>query len=225
MANIKISELPLAGTISGGELIPIVQDGTTKQTTLSSVNGIPSTAKAYLPDFDSIFNDIVYIANNEPVGATDSVWQNWTAPLVFNAEDFSPGVSALLFNKGIYEENDYNDGFSDIRNIGYSGVINFGVFEGPGTPAKYSGGFYYFDAGFTDDTYSSIGDFVDISIQAEVEISYSYDGSDPADIVHEIYIQNFPLALGTALSLKVVVDNTGVEPSATYTLQTLGNIV
>lgn len=186
---------------------------------------IPSTAKAYLPDFETIFNDIIYIAENEPVGATDSIWENWTAPLVLDVNDLSPGTSELLFNKGIYEENDYNDGFSDIRNIGYSGVINLGVFEGEEAPANYTGANYYFAGLFTDDTYSTLGDAVQISLQADTEFSYSYDGSDPSDIVHEIYIQNVPIALGTALSLKVVVDNTGAEPSATYTLQTLGNLV
>jgi hypothetical protein len=89
---------------------------------------IPSTAKAYLPDFGTIFDDIIYIAENEPVGATDSIWENWTAPLVLNLNDLSPGTSELLFNKGIYEENDYNDGFSDIRNIGYSGVVKLWSF-------------------------------------------------------------------------------------------------
>ena len=33
--SLKISELPLSGTVSGTELVPIVQDGETRQIKLS----------------------------------------------------------------------------------------------------------------------------------------------------------------------------------------------
>lgn len=38
MANVKISGLPLASSLLGSELVPVVQDGITKRATISQVN-------------------------------------------------------------------------------------------------------------------------------------------------------------------------------------------
>ena len=45
MSNIRISQLPTAGAITGAELVPIVQNGTTVQTTTSALtSALPSLA-------------------------------------------------------------------------------------------------------------------------------------------------------------------------------------
>lgn len=219
MVNIKISELPLAGTISGGELIPIVQDGTTKQTTLSSVNGIPSTAKLYFPDVEGILNDIFYILQNEPISATDSVWGNFVSPRVSDASSLGVDIERF-YNKGIYEENDYNNG-TDVRNIGYSGVINTGAFNGPSEPDDYSGTNYYFIADFTDDTYSTLDGSVILSVKSDAEISYDFEAAAPI-IGTSFYVQNIP-STNVAISFNVIVDNSVSPVSATYSLQVFGS--
>jgi hypothetical protein len=45
MANVKISELPVATTpLSGAELVPIVQGGITEQTTVNDIRSVASKA-------------------------------------------------------------------------------------------------------------------------------------------------------------------------------------
>jgi hypothetical protein len=183
---------------------------------------IPSTAKLYFPDVEGILDDIFYILENEPISATDSVWGNF---IDANVNDLTNFISAQDFlNKGIYEENDYMAGESedtDVRNIGYSGVTNFGVFdEGP---ADYSGANYYFVASFEDDTYDNIDSFCNISVKGDIEIGYNFDKTDNTAIETSIYFQNIP-ATNLAISFGVIVDNSGVEPTlATYSLQVFGS--
>ena len=49
MANIRISQLPPAQTaITGSELVPIVQNGQTVQTTVSAITASPSLTQTFL---------------------------------------------------------------------------------------------------------------------------------------------------------------------------------
>jgi len=49
MANVKISGLPTASTLTGAELVPVVQSGVTSKTTVSDVMKSISSTVATLP--------------------------------------------------------------------------------------------------------------------------------------------------------------------------------
>jgi hypothetical protein len=48
MANIRISQLPSASTITGSELVPVVQNGVTVQTTTGAITASPSQTQTFL---------------------------------------------------------------------------------------------------------------------------------------------------------------------------------
>lgn len=182
-------------------------------TEITSGGTIPSTAKLYFPDLEGILNDIFYILDNEPISTTDSVWGNFVFPRVIDAASIGLDVERFL-HKGIYEENDYNNGV-DVRNIGYSGVINTGAFNGPSEPDDYSGANVYFIADFTDDTYSTLDGSVILSIKSDTEIYYDFDASDNTAVVTSFYVNFTPVTI----SFNVIVDNSVSPVSATYQLQ------
>lgn len=67
MANKKISDLPIASELQGGELFAIVQDGTTKSTTLNKIDNylIPTNLTVYtgvtVNLSDEIYKDIILL--------------------------------------------------------------------------------------------------------------------------------------------------------------------
>lgn len=67
MANLKISALPVATSLLGGELFPIVQGGVTKQTTLNNVdNYLIPTSLTVSSDVtvnlgDASYNDVILL--------------------------------------------------------------------------------------------------------------------------------------------------------------------
>jgi hypothetical protein len=61
MANAKISELPIADALTGEELIPLVQDATTKQSTINDiVNYLVPTNITVSTGIDVDLNDSAY---------------------------------------------------------------------------------------------------------------------------------------------------------------------
>ena len=48
MANVQITQLPAAGTLTGTELVPIVQNGVTVQTTTGDITSGPSLTQTFL---------------------------------------------------------------------------------------------------------------------------------------------------------------------------------
>jgi hypothetical protein len=48
MADVRITGLPAAGTITGAELVPVVQGGLTVQTTVSAITSSPSLTQTFL---------------------------------------------------------------------------------------------------------------------------------------------------------------------------------
>ena len=67
MPNLKISELPIASELQGGELFAIVQSGVTKQTTLNNIdNYLVPTSLTVQADVtvnlgDAIYNDVILL--------------------------------------------------------------------------------------------------------------------------------------------------------------------
>ena len=186
---------------------------------------IPSTAKLYIPDLEDILNDIFYILQNEPISATDSVFGSFSAARVFDATPFD--VAVPFYNKGIYEELDFQNDNSDyMRNLGYSGVTNFSAFEGPTATPNYAGGNYYFQAVFEDNTYATISNTgeCEVSVNSDVIIRYSFDGTDNTNVETQLWFQGL-VAQNVAISFNVIVDTSapGAPPSGTYSLQVVGS--
>ena len=48
MANVTITQLPQAGAITGQELVPVVQNGQTVQTTTAAISASPSQTQTFL---------------------------------------------------------------------------------------------------------------------------------------------------------------------------------
>jgi hypothetical protein len=48
MANVTITQLPQAGAITGQELVPIVQNGQTVQTTTAAISASPSQNQTFI---------------------------------------------------------------------------------------------------------------------------------------------------------------------------------
>jgi hypothetical protein len=175
--SIKISELPLAGTVSGTELVPIVQDGTTSQISLSQLGPVvPSTAKLLIPDVSTILSGLLDIVDNFGLTGTatysdDSLWATFTASNVFNTGQFINPVD--FYVNGFYNENEYTDEGGDILNIGYSGVVDFNVLNGGPNP-DYSGGSVYLLANVDPDTYDILS-FVNLSVKTDVGLDYTFE--------------------------------------------------
>ena len=48
MADIRITELPSAGPITGTELVPIVQNGVTSKTTVLDITASPTLTQTFI---------------------------------------------------------------------------------------------------------------------------------------------------------------------------------
>ena len=69
MANVKISELPLASTpLTGAELVPVVQSGVTSQTTLAAMPYVPSGTGAVTTTVQTKLRETVSVKDFGAVG-------------------------------------------------------------------------------------------------------------------------------------------------------------
>lgn len=68
MANVKISELPSASTLTGAELVPIVQSGVTSQTTLSAMPYVPTGTGAVTTTVQTKLRETVSVKDFGAVG-------------------------------------------------------------------------------------------------------------------------------------------------------------
>lgn len=107
MADLKISQLSVATTPAGGELVPIVQGGTTKHVTVNSLTGLLRSG------------------GNLGLGVTPSAWISNRRALQIGGSV----VSAVSFDSTIGEAfyNSYVDNSAVFRyqNTGPSGLIDF----------------------------------------------------------------------------------------------------
>lgn len=72
MANIQISQLPSAGPITGTELVPVVQNGTTVQTTTAAIAASPSQTQTFLTKNQELtLPNSRYLSTNTGLGLTD----------------------------------------------------------------------------------------------------------------------------------------------------------
>jgi len=220
--SIKISELPLAGTVSGTELVPIVQDGTTSQISLSQLGPVvPSTAKLFIPDTETILLAVLDVVDNFGLSGTatysdDSLWATFTASNIVNVTEFID-VNDFYVN-GFYNENEYSVEGGDILNIGYSGVVDFNVLNEDPNP-NYTGGSVYFIANVDPDTYDILS-FVNLSVKTDVGLDYTFEDNgtglyNAAGIFSNLAGPNVVLTF----DIEIDVDNDTVD----WTIEILGD--
>jgi hypothetical protein len=72
MADVRITGLPAAGTITGAELVPVVQDGLTVQTTVSAITSSPSLTQTFLTvGLQTALPNSRYFSTGVGLGITD----------------------------------------------------------------------------------------------------------------------------------------------------------
>lgn len=89
-AQVAITQLPAAGTITGTEAVPIVQNGVTVQTTTGAISASPSQTQTFLTkNLETTLPNSRYLSSNTGIGITDGGAQG---PLTIALN----GVSASL---------------------------------------------------------------------------------------------------------------------------------
>jgi len=93
MANLKISALPIATELQGGELFAVVQNGETKQTTLNDIDNylIPTTL-VVLADTVVNLNDISY----QDVSLIRLTWSGANGTMVLNLPNATDNTNRVL---------------------------------------------------------------------------------------------------------------------------------
>ena len=72
MADVEIIGLPAAGTITGTELVPVVQNGLTVQTTVAAITASPSLTQPFLTvSQQSTLPNSRYFSTGAGIGITD----------------------------------------------------------------------------------------------------------------------------------------------------------
>ena len=137
---------------------------------------VPSTAKLFIPDVETILLAVLDVVDNYGLSGTatysdDSLWATFTASNIFNTTPFID-VNDFYVN-GFYNENEYSVEGGDILNIGYSGVVDFNVLNEDPNP-NYTGGSVYFIANVDPDTYDILS-FVNLSVKTDVGIDYTFE--------------------------------------------------
>jgi hypothetical protein len=78
MANIQITQLPAAGSITGTEAVPIVQNGVTVQTTTGAIAASPSQTQTFLTlNQETTLPNSRYLSSNTGIGFTDGGAQSF----------------------------------------------------------------------------------------------------------------------------------------------------
>lgn len=95
MANVTITQLPAAGTITGSELVPIVQNGQTVQTTTAAISASPSQTQTFITvNQEPTLPNSRALSGSTGVGITDNGAQS---TLVVNLN----GASGSLESSGV----------------------------------------------------------------------------------------------------------------------------
>ncbi|NBR23016.1 MAG: hypothetical protein EBU08_04355, partial [Micrococcales bacterium] len=78
MANVQISQLPAAGAITGTELVPVVQNGVTVQTTTGAIAASPSQTQTFLTkNQEPSLPNSQYLSTNTGLAITDGGAQSY----------------------------------------------------------------------------------------------------------------------------------------------------
>jgi len=78
MANVQISQLPAAGAITGTELVPVVQNGVTVQTTTGAIAASPSQTQTFLTkNLEPSLPNSRYLSTNTGLAITDGGAQSY----------------------------------------------------------------------------------------------------------------------------------------------------
>ena len=78
MPDIRISQLPAAGPITGAELVPIVQNGGTVQTTAAALAASPVLTQTFLTlSQEATLDNSRYLSTGTGLGLTDGGAQSY----------------------------------------------------------------------------------------------------------------------------------------------------
>jgi hypothetical protein len=181
---------------------------------------VPSTAKVFVPDTETIFLAVLDIVDNfgltgNATYSDDSLWATFTASNILNVTEFID-VNDFYVN-GFYNEAEYSVEGVDILNIGYSGVVDFNVLGGDPNPV-YTGGSYYFLANVDPDTYDILS-FVNLSVKTDVGIDYTFEDDGTGLYYTSGIFTNLSGPVVISFDIEVDVDNDTVD----WTIDILGN--
>jgi hypothetical protein len=203
--SLKISELPLSGTVSGTELVPIVQDGETRQITLSEIKPVvPSTAQFYLPDISTIGTAITDIVSNYgPTGTATysddtAFWGTFTTSNVVNGIGENPSE---FYIGGFYNEAQYVAFGDDLLQIVYTGNVNFEPSE---VIPSYEAITYNVLASITEGY--DILNYVKLSFKGNVGINYEWTDAGSVGTDYELSGNFTDLEGGTILTFSIDID-------------------
>ena len=99
MANVKISGLPAASTLTGAELVPVVQSGVTSQTTLAAMPYVPSGTGAVTTTVQAKLRQTVSVKDFGAVG--DGVTDD-TAAIQAAIDSFPANGGTIYLPIGTY---------------------------------------------------------------------------------------------------------------------------
>ncbi len=113
MANVQITQLPAAGTITGTEAVPIVQNGVTVQTTVGAITSGPALTQTFLTvnneptlansRYISVGSGLSITDNGEMSSATD----NWSLKAQI-APQSGVDITSLDFSQNIALLDNFN---------------------------------------------------------------------------------------------------------------------
>jgi hypothetical protein len=138
MSNIKISQLPSAGALSGSEIIPIVQAGDTKSTSINSIVG--QVGLQQVLDNNNTANQNILLDDGSgnisaiaPAGmiTSNSGDQIWLQPQYIRIDKGTPSSSNYLKTTNVtsnrnWELPDANGILAVSTTVGYSGSKTIG---------------------------------------------------------------------------------------------------
>ena len=169
---------------------------------------VPSTAKLYLPDVETILLSVFDIVDNYGLSGTatysdDSLWATFTASNVSN-------ISGLLdvndfYIAGFYNEAEYTNEGGDILTLAYTGNFNFDALNQTGNP-DYTAGSLNVIADIDTDTYEVLG-FVNLSFKGQVGLDYSWQDNGGIYFIEGIFSNvSGPVVLSFDIEVDVDLD-------------------
>lgn len=169
---------------------------------------VPSTAKLYLPDVETILLSVFDIVDNYGLSGTatysdDSLWATFTASNVGN-------ISGLLdvndfYIAGFYNEAEYTNEGGDILTLAYTGNFNFDALNQTGNP-DYTAGSLNVIADIDTDTYEVLG-FVNLSFKGQVGLDYSWQDNGGIYFIEGIFSNvSGPVVLSFDIEVDVDLD-------------------
>lgn len=127
-AQVTISQLPTAGTITGTELVPIVQNGVTVKTTTSAISASPSQTQTFLT-----VNNEPTLPNSRYVGVTNGLVLSAGSPQgLFNITTTGALLSLVNSSSGLQVKTSSTSIVNRSIAVGGSSIAGLSIANGSG---------------------------------------------------------------------------------------------